>query len=226
MTQYIQRHSLFKRVIHGIHTVACLALITSGAFVFVPALGEAAGQSVMHVIRIAHRVFAVVFIGGPLVGLVVAPKGFVKIVKNLTQPWDDDDKEFMKKFPKYMFAAKTTHMPPQHEVKSGQRLADGALILSAVAISISGVFLWIGMPTLSAGLFAAMLLVHDVSFFLVSFIMLAHIYLGAGVFQPYRGLGRLMFGSGRVTVGEARYHWGHWADEELASGKNVISDAG
>jgi len=224
VTQYIQRHSLFKRVIHGIHTVACLVLIATGVFVFVPSLGSAIGQDAMQAIRLFHRVFAVVFIGGPLVGLIVAPKGFVKIVRNLTVKWDDDDKKFMAKFLKYMFAAKTTHMPPQHEVKSGQRLADGALILAAVAISISGIFLWIGTPTISYGLFAAMLLVHDISFFLVSVIMVAHIYLGAGLFQPYRGLSRLMFGNGRVTVGEARYHWGHWAEEELASGKNIVSD--
>lgn len=223
MTQYIQRHSLFKRVIHGIHTVACIALIFSGLVMFVPAIGRAFGTDVVQVVRATHRVFAVIFIAGPLVGIIVAPKGFVKILKNLTAKWDDDDKKFMVLFLKYMFAAKTTHMPPQHEVKSGQRLADGALLLAAFGIAVSGVFLWIGTPGISLGLFAAMLLVHDICFFGVSVIMVAHIYLGAGIFEPYRGLGRLMWGNGRVTVGEARYHWGHWADEELASGKNVIT---
>jgi formate dehydrogenase subunit gamma len=222
VTQYIQRHSLFKRVIHGIHTVACLILIASGVVVFVPSVGAALGSDTVQIVRLAHRIFAVVFIAGPLVGLIVAPKGFVKIVKNLTVKWDDDDKKFMAKFPKYMFAAKTTHMPPQHEVKSGQRLADGGLLLAAFGIAVSGVFLWIGTPIVSLGLFKIMLLIHDICFLGISIIMVAHIYLGAGVFQPYRGLGRLMFGNGRVTVGEARYHWGHWADEELAKGDNVI----
>lgn len=222
MTQYIQRHSLFKRVIHGIHTAACLVLIASGVVVFVPSVGAALGSDTVQIVRLAHRIFAVVFIAGPLVGLIVAPKGFVKIVKNLTVKWDADDKKFMAMFPKYMFAAKTTHMPPQHEVKSGQRLADGGLLLAAFGIAVSGVFLWIGTPIISLGLFKIMLLIHDICFLGISIIMVAHIYLGAGVFQPYRGLGRLMFGNGRVTVGEARYHWGHWADEELAKGDNVI----
>lgn len=225
MTQYIQRHSLFKRTIHGIHTVACMVLIASGLFVFIPAWGAAIGADALQALRIGHRVFAVIFIVGPLVGLVVAPKGFVHIVKNLTAKWDEDDKKFMMLFPKYLFSAKTTHMPPQHEVKSGQRLADAGLILAAVGISLSGVFLWVGTPAISYGLFSFMLLIHDICFFGVAVIMVAHVYLGAGVFQPYRGLGRLMFGSGRVSVGEAQYHWGHWADAELASGKNVVKES-
>lgn len=223
MTRYIQRHSLMKRVIHGIHTVACLLLIASGLVIFVPAIGRAVGSDFVQIVRITHRFFAVIFIGGPLVGLIAAPKGFVHIVKNLTAKWDADDKKFMALFPKYMFSPKATHMPNQHAVKSGQRLADGALILAAVLISLTGVVLWAG-AYVSPQIFRVALFLHDVSFLLVSVIMVAHVYLGAGVFQPYRGLIRLMFGNGRVTEAEARYHWGHWADEEIARGVNVIEE--
>lgn len=221
VTRYIQRHSLLKRVIHGIHTVATLILIASGAVIFIPALGRSVGFDFVQAVRVSHRVFAVVFITAPLVGLITAPKGFVHIVKNLFAPWDDDDKKFMKMFVKYMFSSKTTHMPKQHEVKSGQRLADGALIFSALLIAVTGVLLWAG-KFLSPELFRVSLMLHDVAFVLVLILMGAHIYLGAGIFQPYRGLIRLMFGNGRVSEEEARYHWGHWADEELKSGEHVI----
>jgi formate dehydrogenase subunit gamma len=212
-----------KRVIHGIHTVACLFLIASGAVIFVPAIGRAVGPDFVQVVRITHRFFAVIFIGGPLVGLIAAPKGFVHIVKNLTAKWDADDKRFMALFAKYLFSPQTTHMPKQQAVKSGQRLSDGALILAAVLISLTGVVLWAG-AYVTPMVFRIALFLHDVSFMLISFIMVAHIYLGAGVFQPYRGLVRLMFGNGRVTEAEARYHWGHWAEEELASGVNVVEE--
>lgn len=221
MTRYIQRHSLLKRWIHGINMVATLVLIASGTVIFVPAVGRAVGPDIVQFVRMSHRIFAVIFIGGPLIGLIVAPKGFVHIMKNLFAKWDADDKKFMALFPKYLFAPKTTHMPKQHEVKSGQRLADGALLAAAALIAITGVVLWAG-AFVSPQVFRIALLLHDVAFILVVVIMLAHIYLGAGIFQPYRGLARLMFGNGRVTVEEAQYHWGHWADEELASGKNVI----
>lgn len=221
MTVYIQRHSLLKRWVHGITMVACMVLIASGAVVFIPALAAAVGSTVIQWIRIAHRVFAVAFIAAPLVGLIVAPKGFVHILKNLFAPWDADDKKFMMLFPKYLFAPKTTHMPKQHEVKSGQRLSDAALILVAILIAVTGVVLWAG-KFVSPEVFRTALMLHDLAFVLIAIIMCVHIYLGAGVFQPYRGLARLMFGNGRVTEEEARYHWGYWAEEELASGKNVV----
>jgi len=223
VTVYIQRHSLFKRVIHGVHMVATLILLVSGAVVFIPALGRAVGPEVVQMFRISHRVFAVVFIVAPLYGLIAAPKGFVHIVKNLFAPWDADDKRFMVLFAKYLFTPKTTHMPKQHEVKSGQRLADALLIFAAVLIAVTGVVLWAG-AFVSADVFRIALFLHDVAFFLIACIMVVHVYLGAGVWQPYRGLARLMLGNGRVTVEEARYHWGHWAEVELASGKNVIEE--
>lgn len=223
MTRYIQRHSLLKRWVHGITMVACMALIASGAIVFIPAVGRAVGSDVVQWVRIMHRVFAVAFIAAPLVGLIVAPKGFVHMVKNLVAPWDADDKKFMKMFPKYMFAPKTTHMPKQHEIKSGQRLSDATLLLVALLIAVTGVVLWAGayVPPM---VFQIALVLHDVSFALIAIIMCVHIYLGAGVFQPYRGSARLMFGNGRVSEADARYHWGYWAEEELASGKNVIEE--
>jgi formate dehydrogenase subunit gamma len=221
VTRYIQRHSLLKRVVHAVHTVACLVLIASGAVIFVPALSQAVGYGVVQSIRMAHRVFAVVFISAPLLGMIMAPKGFVHIMKNLFTRWDEDDKRFMALFPKYMFASKSTHMPKQREVKSGQRLADGALIAASVLIAITGAVLWAG-KFVSPDIFRLALLLHDVAFVLVSVIMCAHIYLGAGVFQPYRGSARLMFGDGRVSEHDALYHWGHWAEAELADGTNVV----
>ena len=64
-------------------------------------------------------------------------------------------------------------------------------------------------------------LLHDVFFFLTVFVGIAHIYLGAGIFQPYRGTARIMFGDGKVSESDAAYHWGYWANEEIALGKNV-----
>lgn len=221
MTRYIQRQSPLKRWVHGIHTVACIALIASGVFLFVPALAQAVSRDVVQFIRLGHRVFAVVFIAVPLLALVAAPKGFAHMLKTTFAPWDADDKKFMKLFVKYLFTPKTTHMPKQHEVKSGQRLADGVLVLAAITIALSGVILWAG-KMVSPSVLRYALLVHDVSFLLIAVIGLAHAYLGAGVFQPYRGSARLMFGDGRVSESDALYHWGHWAEEELASGEHVI----
>lgn len=222
MTRYIQRHSLMARWVHGIHTVSCFTLILTGLVLFVPGFAASFGVTGVEISRVGHRVFGVAFIAVPLLALVAAPKGFVHILRNIFAKWDDDDKKFMALFPKYLFSPKTTHMPKQGEVKSGQRLTDGVLILAAVLIAISGVTLWAGAWVAPIYLRIA-LVVHDISFAAIAVIMVVHVFLGAGIWQPYRGLAHVMWGNGQVSEAEARYHWGHWADEELASGKNVTT---
>jgi len=221
VTRYIQRHHAQTRWTHGIHMVATVVLILSGLVIFVPAIATAVGSNIVQLIKIGHRVFAVTFIAVPLISLALAPKDFTHMLKGIFAPWDADDKLFMKKFVKYLFSPKTTHMPKQHEVKSGQRLADGTLVFFAVVIAITGVILWAG-KFVSPQVFSVTLLLHDISFVMISIVMIAHMYLGAGMFQPYRGIARVMFGDGLVSEADARYHWGHWAEEELASGVNVV----
>ena len=115
-------------------------------------------------------------------------------------------------------------------MKSAQRLADGALLFFCVIMAVTGMILWLNTGLLPSGgmkvefsgetiLWARLL--HDIFFFLTVFVGIAHIYLGAGIFQPYRGTARIMFGDGKVSESDAAYHWGYWANEEIALGKNV-----
>ena len=220
MARYIQRHSAFKRVVHGVHMAATMILFITGLFIFVPSLGRALGDA-MSIVQILHRGAGVVFIAAPLVGLVAAPKGAAHFFKSHFPKWDSDDVVFMKRFLPYLFAAKKTHMPKQSEVKSGQRFADAMMILFSIVIAVSGVMMWFSAGQGGSVVTWARML-HGVAFLVLFALVTAHAYLGAGVFQPYRGLGRLMFGDGKVKESDALYHWGHWAEEELKSGKNVV----
>ncbi len=65
-------------------------------------------------------------------------------------------------------------------------------------------------------------IVHDISFIVIIVFGLGHIYLGAGIFEPYHGTLNLMFGNGKIKEADAAYHWGYWANNELAIGKNVV----
>ncbi|WP_165056413.1 MULTISPECIES: cytochrome b/b6 domain-containing protein [unclassified Adlercreutzia] len=222
--RYIVRHSKQARITHGVTIIACILLCVTGLFVFVPPLSQAVGADVVFVIRMAHRVIGVVFVAVPLVSAIMAPKGVAHIFKNLFAKWDADDKKWMILFFPYLFMAKWIHMPDQSEVKSGQRFADGMLWFAGALMGVTGVVMLLGSTVfdLDGGVYAVMLLLHDIGFFLVAVFGMAHIFLGAGIFQPYRGTHRLMFGDGLVSESDALYHWGHWAREEIASGKNVI----
>lgn len=222
MTRYIQRHSLMARWIHGIVTASCLTLIVTGLVLFIPGVPGALGVATVRLTRDLHRVFAVAFMAVPLIGIALAPEGFVHFVRNLFSRWDADDRKFMRLFFKYLFSCKSTHMPKQHELKSGQRFIDIVIIGASILIALTGIVLWAGSGSVSAAVFRWSLLLHDVCFVVIVVGLLGHAYLGTGIFQPYRGLWRLMFGNGQVSESDALYHWGYWAEDELASGRHVV----
>ncbi|MEE8716739.1 MAG: cytochrome b/b6 domain-containing protein [Coriobacteriales bacterium] len=215
----IPRHSLKTRITHDIVAVTCLWLMVSGAFVFVPALA-AAFPAATQFFRMSHRVMGAIFIVAPILSAITSPRGFKEFLGKYFVKWTPQDWEFLKKFVPYMLGAKRVHMPDQDEVKSGQRFADGLLILSSILIAVSGVVLWLGTSVFhaSAGVLLAMRTCHDVAFILLIVFGLAHIYLGAGIFQPYRGTSRLMWGDGKVTEADALYHWGFWARKQIEKG--------
>lgn len=220
----IRRKSKQARITHGITVISCILLAISGLFVFVPALTQLAGNDVVFVLRMAHRVIGVVFVAVPLISALLAPKGVAHIFKNLFEKWDSDDKKWMALFMPYLFMAKHLHMPDQHEVKSGQRFADGMLWLFGAVMGVTGVLLLLGTTVfdMPAGAYSVILLLHDIGFFFIAIFGMAHIFLGAGIFQPYRGTARIMWGDGTVSESDALYHWGHWARKELESGENVV----
>lgn len=222
--RYIKRHSLQARITHDVTIICCLWLCVSGLFVFVPPLTQLAGQDVVVAMRMSHRVIGVIFVIVPIISAIMAPKGVAHIAKNLFAKWDSDDKKWMVLFFPYLFMAKWIHMPDQREVKSGQRFADGMLWFSGILMAVTGLVLLLATTVWSipAGVHGAFLFLHDVGFFLIAVFGLAHIFLGAGIFQPYRGTHKLMFGDGMVSESDALYHWGHWAREEIKDGSNVV----
>ncbi|WP_124061550.1 cytochrome b/b6 domain-containing protein [Gordonibacter sp. Marseille-P4307] len=220
----IQRHSLQTRITHGIVVFSILWLSITGLFVMIPGAGAAIGSDLTQFFRFSHRVVGAVLVIAPLVSAVLAPKGVVRLWKKYITAWTKEDVEFVLKFVPYMLGPKRVHMPDQDEVKSGQRFADGMLIISSLAMAVSGMILWLGTSAFRADpqLLIAMRFVHQLFFLLMVIFVIAHAYLGAGVFQPYRGLVSLMFGNGRVKESDALYHWGFWAREEIEEGGNVI----
>ncbi|MDR2109291.1 MAG: cytochrome b/b6 domain-containing protein [Coriobacteriales bacterium] len=218
MTRYIKRHSLQARLTHDIFVISCILLAITGLFVFVAPLTALVPAEAVFVMRMAHRVLGVIFTVVPLISAIIAPRGVLHMLKNYTAKWDKDDVTFIKRFVPYMLGPKRVHMPDQHEVKSGQRIADGMLIVLSLLMIVSGLMLMLGGSSIKM----VALFLHDLGFLGLAVFGLAHIYLGLGVFQPYRRTARLMFGDGTVSESDALYHWGHWAREELESGKNII----
>ena len=222
--RYIKRHSKQARWTHGITVICCIWLMVSGCFVFIPPLTQLVGPDVAFAMRMSHRVIGVVFVLVPIISAIKAPKGVAHIWHNNVCKWTSDDKLWMKLFFPYLFLAKWVHMPDQDEQKSGQRFADGMLWICGFAMAITGVLLLLGEVAISlpGGVHGVLPLLHDVFFLLMAIFACAHIFLGAGIFQPYRGMWKVMWKDGLISESDALYHWGHWARKELDEGKNVV----
>ncbi len=220
----IKRKSRQARFTHDFTAVACICLVISGLFVFIKPLSELVGPDVVFVFRMSHRVIGVLFIVVPIISGILSIKGVKHIIKNLFAKWNEDDKKWMMLFPVYLFLAKDLHMPDQDEVKSGQRFADGVVWFFCILMGVSGGAMLLGSTVfdMPGDVYSVFLLLHDLGFFLFCVFGLAHIFLGSGLFQPYRGSANIMWGDGTVSESDALYHWGHWARQELDSGENVI----
>jgi formate dehydrogenase subunit gamma len=223
MMRYIQRHSPLARSVHWAHMLSTILLFLTGLVLFIPSIGAAFSVDTIQIMRIVHRVSAVVFIVAPIASMALSPSGTKRFFGQMTRSWSAEDKEFMRKFPMYLFRPKSVHMPKQPELKSGQVAADWVMIVFAVLIALSGAFMW-AQQYFSAELIRWVYLLHDVSMIMLGVIVLAHAYLGLGLFKPYRGAVSWMLGDGKVSETDARYHWGDWAEEEIRSGKNVTTE--
>ncbi|MCL2526494.1 MAG: cytochrome b/b6 domain-containing protein [Coriobacteriia bacterium] len=222
MTRYIRRHNFWARMVHWAYAVFGIVLLLTGLALFVPGLGQLLGVQVLRASSFVHMVAGILFVAVPIMGYVAKPSNVKHIVQNLFARWDKDDVDFMKFFPLYLFNPKKYHMPKQHYIKSGQRASDIVMYLLIIVFMLTGVVMLLGVNLIPVGLFAAAKLAHQLAFVVFSILLVIHIFLGAGIFQPYRRLPRGMFGDGLVSESDALYHWGHWAESELASGENVV----
>jgi formate dehydrogenase subunit gamma len=224
MTVYIKRNTLQARLTHGVAVTSIILLAISGLFIFVPQLAAITPAAVLVFFSTAHRVLGIALMIVLLLSALISPKGAKHFFQSYFCKWDADDKTFMKRFVPYMLSPKKVDLPAQHRVKSGQRVVGWIIFLAGFMICVSGVVLIVGTSgvALSASTMLIMRLIHDIAFILLAVFGLAHIYLGAGFFQPYRGMRKVMFGDGLLNESEALYHWGHWAREEMDRGENVV----
>lgn len=209
----IPRQSTTSRFVHWVHTISCLLLFYTGLTLYVPALnGMAALFGGIQNSRLVHHYSGFVFVGVPIVVALVSWKGFKHFVEELFSWEGDDDTQWLKKFPSYLFNAKT-ELPPQGRLKSGQKFADWFILGSSLLIALSGAIMYFD------GVFPRVMVqwmypLHELSMIILGVFLLSHIYMGAGIFEPYRGMWRAMFGDGTVSAKQAEYHWPKWAKEK------------
>ncbi|HLA80915.1 MAG TPA: cytochrome b/b6 domain-containing protein [Thermoleophilia bacterium] len=218
MTDYLLRQTIFARAIHWVHTVATVVLFYTGIAIFTPGTNFlVGGPGGLPVSTVAHRVAAIAFIAIPIIGIIMRRAGLLHLFKALLRPWDKQDWLWTKRFVPYMFAARKVHLPPHNaEIKAGQRVVSLGMIAFCVLIGVTGFLLWFDSGVAPVVVRWAALL-HDISMIFLGAMLMGHIYLGAGIFQPLRGMISTMFGNGKISYRDALYNWPAWAEEQAAA---------
>ena len=160
----------------------------------------------------AHRVFGVMFIMTPIVGFILARKGYIIMLREIFS-FGKKDMEFMQKFPLEL-VGKDPEMPPQGFYNGGEKMNIALQLALSVVLVASGLTLWLGDSFLPATITAYAIPVHSIAGAVCFAAALGHIYLAAGV-NPDSLHGMT---DGTIKASYAAHHHGAWVDELIADG--------
>ena len=216
--QKVERYRKPTRILHWGHAVSFLILLGSGLIIFFFPGSALSGNGWL---RIMHRVAGIVFIGLPLLYLLVSGKAALRGMK-LAFRWGLDDLEWVRVAPEYYYIRDERAMPPQGFFNTAQKVWWLMVIVLGPVIAITGVLLWIFEASAATQFYQLMLFIHSVSFIISGNMLLIHIYLAVihPISHPLKtGPWGAMTG-GKVTMGYARSHHGKWAEDLPKTGEN------
>src|SRR3972149_301653 len=193
------------RILHWVHAASFVVLFLTGLVLFIPALGFLAEDGWT---RVIHRIGAAVFILGPLMFLVVNPRGALNGLKKAFS-WGEADRGWLLAAPRYYFLGQEAGMPPQGEMNTGQKLWWLITIVFGAVFIVTGLIMW--FVSAPAALLQWMVFVHDVAMIFTGAMFLLHLYLG--VLHPMMTEAWRSMTTGRVSADYARTHHGRWYEE-------------
>ncbi len=169
--------STSQRFVHWLHTAAFALLMITGAILYIPLFGNSLGRDVSgYMVRYIHRVGAIAFILVPILYIALDPKESLADVKRILS-WGPRDFGWLAGAPRYYFLGDEEAIPPQGKYNTGQKLFYLTVAVCMVGFIVTGLIMWFGKGTVSAGLFQWSVFVHDLctiayaAFFLVHFVL-------------------------------------------------------
>jgi formate dehydrogenase subunit gamma len=212
MAKEVYRFSAGERFVHWCHGVAFLLLLFTGLgvllYAFQPAMNIFGG---IHVTRNIHRVVAVLFTIGMIVGFVGKGQGarqmrrWFKDVVN----FGNDDFAHAKNFPIEFFGGHKP-FPPQGKFNGGEKLNSMFTILGTICIAISGYIMW--FATGSGWVLQWAYPIHAACALFMTALLIAHLYLG--ILHPDSNQALKGIFTGWVPAKFAYEHYEKWYNEE------------
>jgi len=213
----VDRYAPSARWFHWFIAAVFLELALSGLLLFAPWLSVGL---VGTVIRIIHRVGAVILVAAPVIFTLVSWRRGWYFVKEAFI-WGKTDLRWIEAAPSYYFGGDPRMMPPQGYTNTGMKLYRLSILFGGAVFVITGAIMWFFKGIVPPAVLQWSLLLHDITFIIAICMFLLHFQLG--VFHPRMDESLLSMVDGKVSGVYAKSHHGKWYDEIVKRNNSATS---
>jgi formate dehydrogenase subunit gamma len=204
--RWIPKYTLVERTMHWLHMVTFVPLTLTGMILYFPFLQPMAQGGAGELVRLVHRVAAVLFGLLPILYLIIQPRRLLMSLREFL--FDRYDLGWVKGAFGYYLLGKHAAMPPQGRFNTGEKMNGVIMVLSWIAFGITGLVMWFGKGIVPPALFRWMVIFHDLAMIVSVCMFLVHLYLAVGHPLMWAGLVSMRFG---VTSADyAAEHHARW----------------
>lgn len=204
--RWIPKYSTLERVGHWFHMLSFVPLAVTGFILYMPFLRPLAQGEAGYLLRLVHRIAALIFGALPPIYLIIEPRRFVMSIREFLP--DRDDIGWIKGAISYYLLGRHGAMPPQGRFNTGEKMNGLVMCITWVLFGITGLIMWFGKGIVPVQLFQWMLLVHDLTMIVAVCMFGVHLYLAIGHPLMWAGLVSMRFGV--TSASYAAEHHARW----------------
>jgi formate dehydrogenase subunit gamma len=167
----VPRYARAQRAVHWVGVASFALLLASGSVLVFRSLAFLAAGGYAGLL---HRIAAIPFLALPAVYALLLP-GEARALLRESLAYTREDRRWLARLPAYLLG-RTRGLPPQGRLNAGQKLHHAGTFLLFVAVSASGLVLWLGKGALGASGLAWAATVHDLSVLGLSLLSIGHVY--------------------------------------------------
>lgn len=207
----VKRYQRTDMLMHWVVAVGFVLALLTGYAVFFEGSSALLVTEAGYVVRLIHRIGAVMFVVAPIIYFIFSKKrfGFLEAFK-----WSKNDLGWLLAAPKHYFVG--GDMPAQGKYNTGQKMYYLFAVVFGFLLAVSGFALWFGWFSETAGLY--MIFIHDLSAVLLTLFFFVHIYLT--VFHPHERISFNAMATGYMDKEYAEGNHELWYDEVSGQDKN------
>jgi formate dehydrogenase subunit gamma len=215
--RWIPKYTLIERFGHWLHTATFVPLAITGLILYVPLFQSLAQGQAGYLVRLVHRVTAILFGLLPILYFIIEPRRFIMSIREFL--FDRDDIGWVLNAFSYYLLGRHTAMPPQGRFNTGEKMNGLIMCVTWVVLGVTGLVMWFGKGAVSVGpfrlglvvppgLFHWMVLMHDVTMIVAVCMFLVHLYLAVAHPLMWAGLVSMRFGV--TSAAYAAEHHAKW----------------